>query len=207
MLNKVTLYGELADKYGKEWSLDVNSPAEAIRALNSNNPGFRQFLGSSEERGLGYHIIVGNEPIEDVKTELSGPLGRQSIKIVPVVLGSKSSLGKIIIGAIIIYFAWPVIAAGVGGTVGSGVFAEMTVSTAGYFAASMAASLGMGLVMAGVSEMLAPTPPGPPKDAELSDNKSLGPVNTSMQGVPVPVCYGQLLIGGAVISAGVTPEE
>ena len=44
MLKKVTLYGELAQKYGRDWSLDINSPSEAMQALAANNPGFRQFV-------------------------------------------------------------------------------------------------------------------------------------------------------------------
>jgi predicted phage tail protein len=191
MLNKVKLYGELAERYGKEWNLDINSPAEAIRALSANNKGFREFIGESESRGVGYQVVVGTSYIEDPSNELGIPVGVQDIKIIPKVLGAKSSLGKILVGAIIVYFAWPYLgAAGWQGV-----------------AANMAASLGASLVIGGVAEMLAPTPPGPPKDAELSDNKSLGPINTAIQGFPVPVCYGQLLIGGAVISAAVTPNE
>ena len=34
-----------------------------------------------------------------------------------------------------------------------------------------------------------------------------GPVNTTAQGQPVPVGYGRLIVGGAVISAGITTEE
>ena len=34
-----------------------------------------------------------------------------------------------------------------------------------------------------------------------------GAVNTTAQGQPVPIGYGRMIIGGAVISAGITTEE
>jgi predicted phage tail protein len=34
-----------------------------------------------------------------------------------------------------------------------------------------------------------------------------GAANTVRQGVPVPICYGQLMVGGAVISSGITNEN
>ena len=206
MLNRVELHGELGEKYGKEWDLDINSPAEAIRALSANNPGFRQFMGSSESRGVGYQVIVGSSYLEDAEAELNNPLGRQTLKIIPVIAGSKSSIGKILFGALLVWVAWPVIAAGAGNVVSGGLFGGMTVSAGGFWAANMAVSMGASLVLGGVAEMLAPDIKAP-RDPELSDNKDLGPVNTSMQGVPVPICYGQLMVGGAIISALVEPTS
>ena len=34
-----------------------------------------------------------------------------------------------------------------------------------------------------------------------------GPVNTVAQGNPVPLLYGELIVGSAVISAGIYPED
>ncbi|HCW20974.1 MAG TPA: phage tail protein, partial [Achromobacter sp.] len=34
-----------------------------------------------------------------------------------------------------------------------------------------------------------------------------GPVNTSAQGIPVPVLYGRMIVGSAVISAGIYAED
>ena len=105
MLKKVKLYGELAEKYGKEWELDIESPSEAIRALMANNPSFRQFVSTSEERGVGYKVIVGNNELVNITGELSNPTGRQDIKIVPVIGGAKRGIGQIIVGAFMIYIA------------------------------------------------------------------------------------------------------
>jgi predicted phage tail protein len=69
----------------------------------------------------------------------------------------------------------------------------------------MAAQMGASLLYGGIAQLLAPTPETP---AEEQENYSFsGVVNTTKQGVAVPVCYGQLMVGGAVISAGMKAED
>ena len=105
MLKVIKLYGELAEKYGKIWNLEINSPSEAVRALSANNPGFREFLATSQERGMGYKVMVGERYIEK-QEEIYDPSGRQEIKIVPVVLGAKKEgLGMVILGIAMIVLA------------------------------------------------------------------------------------------------------
>jgi len=64
--------------------------------------------------------------------------------------------------------------------------------------------IGWGLISGGIAQMLATTPEEVKDDQNYSFN---GAANTVQQGVPVPVCYGQLMIGGAVISSGITNEN
>ena len=226
MLKKVTLYGELAEKYGKDWSLDVNSPGEAFKALSANNQGFRQFVAYSEERGVGYKVMVGKSYINDY-SELGHPSGRQEIKIIPVILGAKSKgLGMILLGVMIIsgfyIYGQSIIAAGEaaalastagGGAVGGGLTTSlgvfdtisMGVANAGSMG-TMAMKFAGGLILGGIASMLAPTPELP--DGDKSTNYGFdGASNTARQGYAIPVCYGQLLIGGTVISSGVSPED
>jgi predicted phage tail protein len=225
MLKKVTLYGELAAKYGKDWSLDISSPAEAIRALCANNPGFKGFMASSAERGVGYKVLVGTKELDNVLVELSNPTGRQDIKIVPVIGGAKSGVTTVIIGAIMIYAA--VMTAGAstialasanataaGATTAAAQLGAVSLGT--QFSIGMASLSGMSLmavkfgamlVLGGLSSMLSSTPE-PPIEAKKAQNYSFnGATNTTRQGVAIPILYGQLMIGGAVISAGVTPED
>lgn len=224
MLKSVKLYGELAEKYGKDWSLDIESPAEAIRALSANNQGFRQFVSASEGRGVGYTIIVGESKLEDAAGELHNPTGRQDIKIVPVVLGAKSGIGQIILGAVMIYAAVmtagaTAIAAAEAGAVAQGAVAGTISGTLGMTAqlslgmgslsgmTMVAAKFGAALVLGGIASMLAPTPPPATTGDTVQNYAFNGAANTTRQGVAIPVCYGQLMVGGAVISSGVTPED
>ena len=58
--------------------------------------------------------------------------------------------------------------------------------------------------------MLAPQPktPGAPERPENRPSYAFdGPVNTAAQGNPVPVCYGRLIVGSQVVSAGMMAEE
>ena len=43
-MRKVYLEGILGEKFGEEWNLAVNSPAEAMQAISAQRSGFKQFL-------------------------------------------------------------------------------------------------------------------------------------------------------------------
>ena len=43
-MRKVYLEGILGEKFGEEWNLAVNSPAEAMQAIAAQRSGFKQFL-------------------------------------------------------------------------------------------------------------------------------------------------------------------
>ncbi len=209
MLKQVTLYGELAQNYGRNWSLDVNSPSEAMQALAANNPGFRQFVCASHERGVGYKVMVGKTYLEK-DVEIYDPSGRQEIKIVPVVLGAKKDGGGMIILGLMLMWAAPwmstqILAAGQ--VAGPMSYLATTNTMAGIASAVSGAAmhLGKNLVLSGVASLLAPTPePTPDEKQNYAFN---GVVNTTRQGVAIPICYGQLMVGGAVISAGMIAED
>jgi len=212
MLKKVILYGELADKFGKEWSLDINSPGEAFRALDVNNIGFRQFVASSEERGVGYRVMVGKSYINDY-SELGHPSGRQEIKVIPVVLGAgraSKAIGMILLGALLIWQPWAAPEA-IGALTAEQAAAQLTLNASGTFMSTstysaMAMKLGGALLLGGIASLLSPTPELP--DGDKPTNYAFdGATNTARQGYAIPVCYGQLLVGGTVISSGVSPED
>lgn len=210
MLKKVILYGELAEKYGKSWSLDVSSPSEAVRALCANNPGFKSFLATSQDRGVGYKVMVGKTYLQN-QNEIYDPSGRQDIKIIPVVLGAKKDgLAAILIGAALLVAApYAAAALSAGGTSGmvtgaAGMMVPATTSAVGTMVSGAMMNIGVGLIKGGIAQALATTPEEIKDDQNYSFN---GAANTVAQGVPVPICYGQLMIGGAVISSGVTSEN
>lgn len=70
--------------------------------------------------------------------------------------------------------------------------------------------MGAGMAIGGVATLLAGNPktPGP---TEKPENKPSfifnGAVNTTAQGHPVPIGYGRLRVGSAVISAGMAAED
>lgn len=192
-MKTVKLLGELGKKFGKSYKLDVKSPAEAVRALCANFPEFRNHLNESEKRGLAYRVLVGKK--DQSVDELHNPSGNQEIKIVPVLQGAGGGVGNVIIGAVLIAAA----------VVGNVFFPGNPVSP-------YLMNVGIAMVIGGVVQMLTPMP-NLSSDASNNqpDNKPSyvfnGAVNTTAQGYPVPVGYGRMIVGSAVISAGIVAEE
>ena len=103
--------------------------------------------------------------------------------------GSKRGWGKVIIGAILValayYYGGP--AAG----------AEMS------WQVTMVMSFGVNLMLAGVTEL---TTKAPKHNKDEEKGLFNGPENTLVQGTPVPVAYGKLLVGGKPISVNFKPS-
>lgn len=189
-MKKVRLLGELGKKFGKVIQLDVKTPAEAVRALCVNFPEFAKFVSSSEERNVGYRVVVGKT--DRSVEQLNDPAGRADIKIVPVIMGSKrAGIGQIIIGSILI----------AGALVGNYFFPGNPVSP-------YLMNAGIAMVLGGVVQLLSPLPPTPDEGPENRPSYIFnGSVNTSAQGYPVPVGYGRMIVGSAVVSAGIDTDD
>ncbi|WP_240600504.1 hypothetical protein [Solilutibacter silvestris] len=66
------------------------------------------------------------------------------------------------------------------------------------------------MIVGGVTQLLSPQPKLK-KPSERADNTPSynfsGPVNTSAQGHPVPLLYGEMIVGSAVASAGINIKD
>ena len=180
-LRTIILPGELAKKFGKYHKLLVSSPAEAVRALCITVKGFQEHITTSHTRNIEYAVFVGKENIakEDLAVKSEG----KPIKIVPIIKGSKQGVLQTIIGV---------------GLVVAGVA----------FAAPWAVQLGAALALGGVVQML--TPQTSTSSSSVDNGASYnfnGPVNTTAAGNPVPLLYGQLIVGSAVISGGIEATD
>ena len=200
----VRLYGSLGARFGRVHRLAVGSAAEAIRALCVLVPGFEAFLMASKDRGVTYSLFLGRDNLGQDRRH--APCGNSDIRIAPLLIGSKRSGGlQTIIGVALVvaasYFSGGIAAAG-----GSSTLIGTTGTTGWTFAASMGISLAMG----GVMQMTSPQLKGlgamdrPDNRANYSFN---GPVNTTAQGNPVGLLYGQLIVGSSVISAGIYAQD
>ena len=183
-MKKIRLYGEWGKRFGREFELDVKTPAEAIRALCTQVKGFREFVHSQAQNKVS--IFMGRRNI--TQDEVALPSSGDVIRIVPVLEGSGGGKGTnwamIIVGVILVAMSW--------GT-----------NMSGWQMIGM--GLGMSLISAGVSGLLAKPPPKLTVSGETEARDSFafgGPVNTTQQGNPVPVCYGKMIVGSQVISLG-----
>jgi len=144
-----------------------------------------------------YRVSVGRYDL--TAEELHNPAGQQEIKVVPVLTGAGAT-GRIIAGVALIALS---LLFAPGAALASAAF------TLGPTAASIGVGIGASLVLGGVAQLLTPTPkinqPGTPQDNN-DPRKSYsfsGIQNTSRQGTPVPIVYGETLVGSVVISAGI----
>ena len=197
MLRKIRVYGKLA-KFLKRrvFEADVASAAEAVRFLLANFPQLEPHMNDQY-----YRVSVGDYSL--TLDELQDPAGMQEIKIMPVIGGAGGNAGitQIIAGAALIAFAVVTVGGGIAG-LGLG------------FSAGTAASIGLvgaSLIFGGVAALLTPTPQTPTgPDTEKDPRKSFsfsGIQQTSRQGVPVPIVYGETIVGSVVISVGVDTEK
>ena len=185
-LKTIRLYGKLGTKFGRLHRLAVNSAAEAVRALCALRPGFERELMTSRDRGIGYAVFLGKKNLKE--EQLTEEAEEREIRIAPVLQGAGfGSIFKIILGVVLVVVSYFIPASW-------GVWGEVL--------AVAAQGAGMSLAMTGITEMLTPkglsARDGPKNGASYTFN---GPVNTTAQGNPVPVGYGRMIIGSAVISA------
>ena len=211
MLREIRVYGELAMFMGvKSFMAEARDAAEAMRYLLVNFAGLEAHMAQHD-----YRVLVGSYNIGE--EELSHPVGQNIIRIIPVVAGAitwkqiTGSVGRIIAGIAIIAAAVFIPGLGIG-------LAGAAVTQIGI--------IGAGLVLGGVSQLLTPVPrvappsvansgpasssPSTMRESELDPQKSYsftGIQNTSTQGTPVPIIYGETIVGSVVISANISTQE
>jgi len=189
-MRAIRLYGRLAKFLNRRrFNAEVSSAAEAVRFLVVNFP---QLEGHMQDQF--YKVKVGGREIDS--NELHDPSSNtETISIVPVISGA-GTVGRIFAGAALLIGAFAI-----------GGFAAW----AGPTAYNLILGVGASLVLGGVAQLLTPTPTLPNgSDSNNDPRKShsfSGIQNVSRQGVPVPVCYGEVLIGSVVLSAGIDIDQ
>lgn len=191
MLRRIKVYGALAKFLGRRmFEAEVATTAEAVRFLVANFPQLERHMAQQH-----YRVSAGQWSVS--MDELHDPIGQGEIRIIPVIGGAGGPVGRILVGAALVAGAFFT----GGATIGLfGLAPPLAVS-------SVLLGVGASLVLGGVAQLLTPTPKVPTgPDSEEDPRKSYsfsGVQNTSRQGVPVPVVYGEVLVGSVVISAGV----
>ena len=205
---QVTLHGVLAEQVGQsQWQLVADNVKEAINGVQSNCKKLYSSLVKNDKEKIKYRVLIngddffieeGKDPntregIQSSQLCLDKISDLRTIDIIPVLEGSDNwlDLFTVIIGVALIFVGGAGIAAGASFTSMYGV----------------AVIAGIGLVAAGVANLLTPDP-------EFDDFREIegggrppytfsGPQNVTREGGPVFVGYGRLLVGSQVIQAAV----
>ncbi|EEO27715.2 tail assembly protein [Oxalobacter paraformigenes] len=195
-LKTIRLYGKLGARFGRIHRLAVASAAEAVRALCALKPGFERELMTSRDRGIGYAVFLGKKNLK--AEQLAETADDRDIRIAPMLRGAGlGGIFQVIAGVALIAVACII--------TGGMPLASMMAFNLGIMPGILS-NIGFMLMMSGITQMLSPQPKGlsarnsPANEPSYTFN---GVVNTTAQGGPVPLGYGRMIVGSAVISAGI----
>ena len=195
-MQSVYLIGGI-EKFGPHWEAECSNIKDIFKLIDCQTPGFRKYLIDAAEAGVGFEVQRGEEFLEEPE-EMLLSLNNEDIIITEVPAGSKSAGSKILAAVAIIALTF-VVGPGI-----SSSLSQIASGTAkfGAYATVAATQVALSLAMGGITQLLAP---GPQTD-EGTDPSYLfnGPQNTIAQGLPVPVAYGELIVGGMPISVSYT---
>ena len=221
-MTHVKLMGEIGEKFGTDWNMNVSNFRDVFRLIECQTEGFREYLVDCAEKGVNFTIQNGEDLLDGHFDALIAPV-KDTVVITPVAAGAgvKDAL-KIIAGALLLYYGasfikrFDIFTTGGGeqvamteGSADAAVAATQTGETvtvaqpiklndAGVAATKMTQAAGIRLGMEGVMGYLTPDSPIGSDESYLFD----GPENNIQQGVAVPLLYGQLMVGGSVINYG-----
>jgi predicted phage tail protein len=196
MLRKIKLYGALAKFVGhRVLEADVATAAEAVRFLLANWPELERHMADQH-----YRVHTAGEDL--TLDDIHNPMGRE-IQIVPVVVGAGAA-GRILLGIGLIAASFLLPGAGIFGATSIFGVTAAAGTALGVAAGTILSSIGASLVLGGIAELLSPTPSLAKDDNDPRKSFSFSGIqNTSRPGLPVPVVYGEMLIGSVVVSAGI----
>lgn len=196
IMKTIELHGILAKKFGRFFRLNVRSAKEASHALACQIPAYKAFMLQSERLGYCFAVFNGKKRTQATNIgehELDYHTDSDYIHIVPRVVGSGGKTA-----------GWIQTIAGVAMIVVGIVGTPFTGGTSMSLVAA-----GVGMLASGVATLLAPTPDVAVDndDGNKPNNGFGGAVTTTAQGNPVPILYGRRLIGGFIVSAGITAYD
>ena len=197
---KVKLLGELGRRFGRSYEFLALSPKEVLSALSNQLDGFKDYLRGAHENGVFFKLITADPDGIDY-SECMMPC--DTLVIAPVITGaggSGMSIGKILLGAVLIGLAFiPGIGTATSTAIAAGAKAGFTTIGTALF------GIGGTLLFGGIAELLTPTPKQP-KETEQSFLFDRA-VDLTSQGLPIPLLYGEFLaVSPLVISSAISTE-
>lgn len=199
-MQRVYLNGGIAE-FGTYWESNCTNIRDIFKLIDCQSPGFRKYIIDAAESGVGFEIQRGSEILSE-ETELFLSLNEEDIIITEVPAGSKSGGAKILAALAIVALMFTPVGQALLFNSASMPLAGGTVQVAGAGGLNAfglaAVSTAVNLSITGISQIMMP---GPEVDKGTDDAYLFdGPTNSITQGLPVPVAYGELIVGGAPIS-------
>ena len=181
-LRTIRVYGTLADLVGcRTFRACVNTVRDAVSFLTANFPQVEAHIKQRHFRVKISNWTIGED-------DLSAPIGQaDEIHIIPAICGAGGNNG--VLG----------ILAGVA-LIGIGLLIPAV--------GPILTNLGIGLLLSGISTLISPTPQVPDEENDPSRSYNFSRLtNTSVEGIPVPLVYGEIVTGSVVLSVGIEEDE
>lgn len=195
---KLYLHGHLKDKVQKDF-VEVEATT-LIDALKNLELKYRKVLKAPMDIGRWKIKVKGFEDKESWYV----PLFVNEVHIYPAFKLGKSQGGSawVQIGIGVALIGLTIATGGLGAIAAAGAAGTMT---AGSLVASMALSMGIGMIAQGLLTMLFPQPK---PDQFSSNSKYLGTAqNTTKSGTRIPIGYGTYKISGQVLSYNISANN
>lgn len=193
---EVKLLGELGRKFGRYYRFAAESPREVMSALTNQLAGFKEYMVTAHERGIGFKVVNEDPDGMDYENLL---MPCQRMIIAPIVSGS-GGVGRILIGVALVALAF---------IPGVGTATLATIGTTKVLLGSLLFSFGASLILSGVAALLTPQQSNAMTDAERKESFLFDrAAELTTQGNPVPILYGRFLAASPlVISASLTTQQ
>lgn len=212
MQRKIYLEGEIGEKFGTEFTMNVDSFGEVMSCLELNFSDFRQYLIDCHDRGIGFICSVAGNYLQSEEELLLQYRKKGDMTIQAIPVGSKGGFGKILLAVALVALtiatagftmapSMATLSSGVGSIMAGGGLGVLTGTTM----AMIATGLAINLAIAGLQELMAPDP-----SVDIQQDESYlfqGSSQTILEGDPVPVLYGELRIPGRPISFEIKNAE
>lgn len=182
-MTDIFLHGKLAKLYGQKFRFSLCRPKDAFSAIETIHEGFTNKIIELSIMGLQYAVIADSQVVSGPE-DLIGKRKIKEIHIVPVIYGSGVAAVAIGIGVVAL--------------------AGSTLVTSA-IVASILVSVALAAISFGIQSLLSKPPDANNASSSASTSatsKSFlfsNKENVKQQGNPVPIGYGRLRIGSAVV--------
>ena len=174
-LIEVKLLGELGRRFGRQYSFVADSPREVMSALCNQLEGFKQYMSTAHENGVGFRLVNDDPYGMDYDNVM---MGCNRLIIAPIVSGA-GTVGRILIGVALVGLAFVPF---------GGAFAGFAAAKGFALGSGLLFSSGLSLILTGVASLLTPAVQTPSSDTQRKDSFLFDrAAELTTQGNPVPI--------------------
>jgi predicted phage tail protein len=192
-MTNVIIHGELGKIFGANHTFKLERLIDVVKAINANNPGFKEHILSLFQKGVNYNMVNLKKPNQkwDSIDDYSKEEAPDELHLVPEIAGAGG------VAAAVAVYAVSVVATTLGFTAVAGILTNLAV----------------GLLIQGIMSLLFPVEL-PKTSAQTTETKIdtssyifTNLQNNAIQGFPIPLVYGEMRIGSNIIATNVVSED